>query len=114
MSQEYNKPVREKSTIKVTCAWKNAAGTAVTPDSATWTLTDEGGDTINSRSEISIAAPSTTNDVVLSGDDLALQSTTENGKRFFMAEAIYDSDEGNDLPLKDQLTFYVKDLLNVT
>ena len=114
MGQEYTTPVKEKSTIKVTCAWKNAAGTAVTPDSATWTLTNEDGDTVNSRSEVSISSLSTTNDIVLSGLDLAILSATENGKRILTAEAIYDSDEGSNLPLKDEYTFYIENLTNVT
>ena len=114
MGQEYTDKVKEESTFKVTCAWKNSAGTAVTPDSATWTLTTEDGDTVNSRSEVSISSLSTTNDIVLSGDDLAFQSATESGKRKLTVEAIYDSDEGNNLPLKDEYTFWLGNLLNVT
>jgi len=114
MAQEYTEKVKEEGTFVVTCAWKDSNGTAVTPDSATWTLTDEDGDTINSRSEVSISSPATTNDIVLSGDDLAIQATTDNGKRILTAEAIYDSDEGSNLPLKDEYIFYIENLTNVT
>lgn len=114
MGQEYTEKVKEKSTFKITCAWKNAAGTAVTPDSATWKLTNESGTVINSRTAVSITGLSTTNDIILSGSDLALQSTTDNGKRIVTVEAVYDSDEGSNLPLKDEYTFTVENLLNVT
>ena len=109
--QEYTEAVKEKSTFKITCTWKNTAGTAVTPDSAIWTLTDEDGTVINSREDVSIATPSTTNDIILSGDDLAFSG---NGKRVVTTEAVYDSDEGNNLTLKDEYIFYIEDLLNVT
>lgn len=114
MRQEYTTAVKEESTFKITCAWKNAAGTAVTPDSATWTLTDEAGTVINSRTAVSIASMATTNDIVLSGNDLAIQSATDNGKRIVTILAIYDSDEGTNLPLKDEYYFTIENLLNVT
>jgi len=112
--QEYTSAVKEKSTFKVTCAWKNAAGTAVTPDSATWKLTDESGTVVNSRTAVSISSPSTTNDIILSGLDLAILSATDSGKRILTVEAVYDSDEGDNLPLKDEYIFYIENLTNVS
>lgn len=112
--QKFVGEVNEQSTFKVTCAWKASGDTAVTPDSATWTETDEDGTVINSREDVSITGLSTTNDIVLSGDDLAIQSSTDNGKRILTVEAVYDSDDGNNLPLKDEYTFRIRNLVNVT
>jgi hypothetical protein len=105
---------KEKSTYVVTLAFTNAAGTAVTPDSATWTLSTMGGTVINSRANVAISPLASTVTVVLSGLDLAMQ-TGEAGtaRRLFTVQATYTSTEGAALPLKDEFELRVSNLAAV-
>ena len=102
----------EKSTYVVTVAFTDEDGAAVTPDSITWDLTDSSGNVVNSRSSVSIAVPAASNDIVLSGDDLAIPRPGILG-RILTIEAVYDSDAGSNLPFKDEITFEVLPLTNV-
>lgn len=101
----------EESTFVVTVAFTNAAGTAVTPKSATWSLLDKDGAVVNSRDAVTISSLSTTVDIVLSGNDL---QRADGKTRKLLVEAVYDSDEGSDLPLKDELTFQIYNLAGVS
>lgn len=101
----------EKSTYVVTLAFANKAGVAVTPDSATWTLTDGAGTVINSRSGVAIAPLADSVDVVLSGLDLAMQPLeTSYGYRLLTVQAVYSSTEGASLPLREEYQFMVRNL----
>lgn len=95
--------VLEGGTLVLTLAWYDDAGSAVTPDTATWTLREaDSGAVVNSRSDVAISSLSTSNDIVLSGDDL-----TEGMKKLFI-EATYTSASGSGLPLKDIIGFDVR------
>jgi hypothetical protein len=100
------------STYVINIAPKDEDDTAVTPDSVTYTLTDRDGNVINSIEDTAIATPSTSMDVVLSGDDLGFQ-TSEAGMytvtRYFTVTAQYDSDLEDNLPLIDTAIFTVVD-----
>jgi len=99
-----------KGTYKITTAFTDAAGSAVTPTSATWTLTDVSGTVINSREDV-VMSPDTSIDTVLQGDDLDFQSGEDNSvERIFTVEAIYSSDEGDDLPSNKEIHFIIDDL----
>lgn len=105
----------EKSTFIITAAFTDSAGSAVTPNvGLNWTLTTPAGTVINSRSAVTIT-PDTSVDIVLSGLDLAMQ-TGESGdvRRIVTVQGTYDSTEGSDLPIKDQVTFLLKNLVAVT
>ena len=102
----------EEGTYIVTATFTDEDDASVIPDSITWTLTDKNGTVINSREDVSVATPATAVDIVLSGDDLAVTST--GTLRILTVEAVYDSDAGLDLPLKDEARFHVTDLKNVT
>ena len=105
----------EESTYVVTLAFADKAGAAVTPDSATWTLTDGAGTVINSRSGVTIAPLAASVDVVLSGLDLAMQPLeTSYGNRLFTVQAVYSSTEGASLPLKEEYQFMIRGLAVVT
>lgn len=101
----------EESTYVVTVSFTNAAGTAVTPTSATWSLLDKDGEIVNSRNAVTISSLSTSVDILLSGDDLQI---ADGKTRKLLVEAVYSSDEGSNLPLKDQLTFQIQDLVGVS
>lgn len=101
----------EESTYVVTVSFFNAAGTAVTPKSATWTLTDKDGAVVNSRNAVTISSLDTSVDIVLSGNDLQI---ADGKTRKLLVQAIYDSTEGSDLPLNDELEFQIHRLVGVS
>ena len=102
----------ERSTYVVTVAFTDEDGTAVTPDSITWDLTDSQGNAINSRTSVAIAVPAASNNIVLSGADLAIPRPGDLW-RIMTIEAVYDSSMGSNLPFKDEITFEVLPLTNV-
>jgi hypothetical protein len=102
----------ERSTGVVIAAFTDDAGTAVVPSSITWTLTDTFGTVVNSRSAVSVLTPAASVDIVLSGADLALPSNLHT-TRVLTIEAVYTSSAGTDLPLKEEATITIVDLLNV-
>ena len=104
----------EESTFVINVAFTDEDGDATTPTAATWTLTDCDGSIMNSREDVTISSLDTNVDVVLSGDDLALQSSTDDGKRVFLVEGTYDSTLATGLQFKDQCDFYIADLIAVT
>jgi len=112
MSIELELHADEESTYKITAAFTDAAGDAVTPNTITYKLTNSAGTVINSKTA-EVVTPDTSVDIVLSGDDLALQ-TGETGtvERLLTMEAIYDSTEGNDMPLREEATFFIDDHTN--
>lgn len=105
----------EKSTGVFTCAFKDEDGQAITPTSATWTLTDTAGEVVNSRDEVAIVSLATSVDIVLSGDDLAISDGFEGSaeERILTVEAVYDSDLGSDLPVKAECRFFIDSLVAV-
>ena len=84
----------------------------VTPQSATWTLTDAAGNVVNSRSAVSIT-PASTIVVVLSGNDLSI-TAGDDGRRALLLEWVYDSSLGRDLPGKEVVYFTITPLGGVS
>lgn len=106
---------KEKSTYIITIGFQDEDGNAENPTSATWTLTDIDGTIINSREDVSISSPTSSEDVVLSGNDLAMQSgETGSVVRVFTVEAVYNSDLGSSLPLKASCKFIINDEKAIT
>ena len=103
----------EESTYLATAAFTDAAGDPVTPDSVKWTLSDMEGTVINTRLNVP-ETPATSVDIVMSGDDLALQ-TGETGtvKRLLTVAAVYDSTEGLNLPLNEEVVFLLDPLVKI-
>ncbi len=112
MSVIISTAAREGSTFVITCTFKDETGTAVSPDTMTWTLTDTDGNIINGRDGVTIASPSASEVIVLSGSDLPVI----NGDRLLILtlEGTYTSVNGAGLPLKEQVQFSVKDLTAVS
>lgn len=102
----------EKGTFVIAVAFTDETDAAVTPNAGlTWKLTDGAGAVINGRSAVSLT-PDTSVDIVLSGDDLALGN---NGNlRIVTVQGTYNGDAGNNLPIKDQVAFYIADLVAVS
>jgi len=93
----------EGGTYVVNIATTDEDGSTKAPETLNWTLTDASGTTINSRDEVAIASPTASEDVVLSGDDCAIQAGEtqfEVVRRIFIVKGTYNSTFGNGLPLR--------------
>ena len=101
----------EKSTYVITAAFKDSAGADVVPNSVVWTLTNSNGAVVNEREDVPITPASTVN-VVLSGDDLALED--HGPRRILTVLALYDSPYGDDLPMRARAVFNIDDLIAVS
>jgi|APSaa5957512622_1039677.scaffolds.fasta_scaffold64907_3 hypothetical protein len=101
----------EESTYAVTAAFKDEDGTAITPQTILWTLTDKLGTVINLRENISVV-PATSITIVLTGDDLA--TSTVGRTRVITILATYNSDYGTLLKLKGAATFDIENLVAVS
>ena len=104
-------PAMEQSTYLITITYKDEDGTAVTPDTSTWTLTDTDGNVINEKEDQAIASPTTADTVTLSGSDL----TVNDGNRdlIFTAEGTYTSATVTAKPFKAAVKFTVQALVAV-
>ena len=103
----------EKATYVVTVSFTDEAENVVTPNPGlAWTLTDINGTVINNRAAVPIASASTIY-IVLSDDDLSL-TTGVGVRRVVTVEGTYNSTRGTDLPLKQQATFDIEDLVAVS
>lgn len=105
----------EESSGSIIIRFRDRDDQPVQPTSATWTLTETDGTVINNREDVSIGTPATQEEILISGDDLALSSgfSGKAEEKIFTVEAVYDSDLGSDLPLNEQCTFYVDALVAV-
>ena len=97
----------EEGTYYITIATKDKDGTAQSPAVLNWTLSDMTGTTINSRSEVNIANPSSSEEVTLSGDDLAFQ-TGEIALEVMRVFTVKGTLSGN--PLRGRVYFYIDNL----
>ena len=105
---------KERSTFVITANFASTTG-AVSPSSAYWSLTDRAGTVINSRADVTIASPTSSEDIVLKGADLAITvNENDEGVRIFTIEAEYDSSLANNLPMKEQIEFIIDPLITVT
>lgn len=107
------KPNEESSCI-ITASFYDENDVAVAPDTMTWSLVDEDNNIINNRNEVSISSPETSEDIVLSGDDLSITSGHDEEERYLVLEGTYTSDAGSGLPLKDHLKFYIQNIKKVS
>lgn len=103
----------EESTYVLNVAFYDEDDNTVTPNSVNWTLTDVAGTVINSRTEV-VLTPAIAVDIVLTGDDLALGATRGEVQRIVTIQAVYDSDAGNDLNLKESAILKIKDLTYIS
>jgi len=103
---------REESTRILDVSFFDETDAAVTPGEVHWTLSDENGTVINSRDAV-VMTPDTTVEIVLTGDDLAILSSSDNGKRCLFVHAVYDSVVARGLQLNEEIWFNIAGLLNV-
>ncbi len=75
----------------------------------TWNLADEHGTIINNREDVAIASAAVV-DVVLFGADLAIGGN-HAVLRHFTIRGTYDGVAGNDLPLVEEASFQISNLV---
>ena len=110
----YSLPLKaiEETTYIVTATFTDEDGGALTPASLNFTLTDPAGTIINEREDVIIENPSSTEDVVLSGDDLAIGSDYPCWRTVHF-KGLYNSSSGNDLPINSMVSFQIITLADV-
>jgi hypothetical protein len=76
-----------------------------------WSLSDKDGGVVNDRTDIPIA-PAASVDIVLLGADLALNDNRPV-RRFVTVVGTYNGLAGNDLPMIDEVSFQIHNLVGV-
>lgn len=116
--------VCEEGTAKVSFILQDESDDVVIPTSLSWQLSDNIGTVIGSltfaNNDISgtqeiITIGSVTGYgfvVKLTGDDLAMQNSYDDGKRIFAVQGLYNSDLGDGNKLKGELSFTITNLIN--
>lgn len=104
----------EKSTYAVPIVFLDDVGATTVPLTATWSLTDDRGVVVNSRSAVAVSPLASTATIVLSGADLAISASYNGRRRHLLIEYTYTSSLGAGLPGKDVAVFDVLDLAGVT
>lgn len=101
--------VAEQGTLARTVTFKDESGATVVPTSASWRLTDPYGNVANSRSAVAIDPLTSTVDLVLTGDDLALGGALRSAIRHWLIQWVYDSDLGDGLAGAHEIVFEILD-----
>lgn len=100
----------DKSTYYVACAFKNEAGAAVTPTSATYSVFDADGNTINSRTDVDMSPSASTENIILTPDDL---DYGDGDKRYVSVTYTYTNSDGSQTA-RQQFLLYIQDLIGVS
>ena len=77
-----------------------------------WSLKDKDGGAVNAKTDIPLS-PAASVDVVLTGNDLAL-SDNRPVRRFVTIVGTYNGVAGNNLPMIDEVSFQILNLVGVT
>jgi hypothetical protein len=108
-------PAIEQSTYAIAASFTDDAGLTVAPNAGlTWSLYKKVGGVatvVNSRLNVAIASASTVT-ILLSGADLAIVPG-ESKTRFVIVQGTYNSTLGTNLPMKQQISFGIVDLVGV-
>lgn len=97
-----------RSTYVATVSFYDEDGVAVVPTAIQWTLKDGDLAVVNNRSNVPVAVPAASINIVLYHDDLALGDTdAEYELRYLIVAATYNSTLGTGLPLVGVLEFKV-------
>lgn len=107
----------EGSTFVILAEFKERApdGTysPIVPNSGlTWSLSDKEGNPINERTDVPIEPPAESVLIVLTDDDLKTFSG-ETTRRYVTVQGTYNGIGGNNLPLIDEVSFQIENLIGV-
>jgi hypothetical protein len=104
----------DQSSYIVKVSFADESGTAITPTTASWTLTDGDGEIVNSREDVAITSLASSVYIALSGDDLVAGTTRAENLRCLVIEGTYSSSlVGGTLPVKEAVKFLIEDLPQV-
>jgi len=103
----------EKSSFVIRCTVRDANQALVTPTSMVWTLSDTKGRIINEKEDVPVVDPSSVEDILLYGEDLALEQRN-NRMRIFTMLATWSGSYGESIPVRKAVRFEIKDLLKVS
>ena len=101
----------ERGTYVVTTTFTDESGESIVPASCTWSLRNNAGQIVNSRSSVATVL-ATAITIILTGDDL-LYEPTVNTFRTLTIEATYNSSIGSGLPLIDEYTIPIRPIEGV-
>jgi hypothetical protein len=101
----------EGSTYVVIVSFVDEAGSAMVPATALWSLRDNTGAVVNSRSNVALT-PATAMSVVLSGSDLVYEPNSHS-LRTLTVTGTYDGAYGNNLPIAEEYSFNVRPLVGI-
>jgi hypothetical protein len=102
---------KDGNTYIIDYAFKNENGSAVTCISGNWSLRDNNGLIVNSRSAVSILA-SSAGSIVLTPADLVYEANSSTF-RTFTIKAIYDSEYGSACSIAEEASFDITNLIGV-
>ena len=103
----------EGSTIVFKCDFTDEDGVAVAPVTLTWTWTDTDGTVINSREDVEVVTPASTEHIVLTGDDLQIVGVDgDQESRIFTLKWTYDSTYGTGLYGKESVQVAIENLVS--
>lgn len=95
--------VPAKSTAGFEVSFFDDTGTAVIPNSVTWTLYNKDRDIVNGREAVDVT-PAETVTITVSGND---NLYTDGQTRILEVTALYDSSLGQDLPMVDEIIYRI-------
>lgn len=101
----------ELGSITMIIPFRDENGSAVTPDSATWSLSTPDGTIVNSRENIVLSGPTSDEEVVLSGNDLEILDGDEQETRHFTVKWTYG---GSGRTATDECKFQIQNLVGVS
>ncbi|MFH2012501.1 MAG: hypothetical protein ABIJ37_07385 [Pseudomonadota bacterium] len=100
----------ENSVYGIAVSFLDSDNNPATPKTLTWSLTDGGGIVINSRKDVVVADPESTENIILKGDDLQMQDSNSTRElRLLLVSGTYDDAVlGADCPVREEISFFVK------
>ena len=101
----------EEGTYTVKNVFTDEDGSALTPTTLNWTLTNTAGTVINSRTSVSVSTPSSTEYIGMTGDDLVITENEAEVLRILTLQGTYTSTyAGAGAKFKKVVGFWVKNL----
>jgi len=86
-------------------------GAPIVPATARWTLTDIAGNVINGREDVVIAVPESSNEIVLTDDDLVSHDDSD-GYRRIVVNGTYATNDGESQPFSEEIEFSIEGRVN--
>ncbi len=103
----------EGSTYVINASPTDENDDAITPLTLTWSLQDTNKNYINSREDVSVSSPTTSNDIVLTGNDLAIAQANDNRRRYFTTKATWSGTYGASTALVESCEFKIYNSIDV-